>query len=195
MPPTTGAATSSKKRKSDATTPAAAKKAKLAAVAHAETVESILSDEKNFELPESPTATRKMILGLAQYARTLEEEVDATKPKVLTRAELEAAAEKLANAVRSGIRKQLTWKPSAKTGSARWTYDGVCPDPNVFGAMLNLDGPPKFKATKMAPDEFQELIGDLDVSIRYDVLRLKSDVNIQWKPDQGTFKFSGSYGK
>jgi hypothetical protein len=43
----------------------------------------------------------------------------------------------------------------------------VCPDPEVFGAMLNLDGPPKFKATKMAADDFQEIIGNLRVSIRY----------------------------
>ena len=83
--------------------------------------------------------------------------------------------------------------------------------------MLNLGGPPKFKASKMAADVFQDLIGDLRVSIRYvffrrylslflvddlwfngkryDRLHLTSDVNIQWKPDQGTFKFSGSYGK
>ena len=33
--------------------------------------------------------------------------------------------------------------------------------------MLNLGGPPKFKATKMGADEFQNLIGDLHVSIRY----------------------------
>ena len=110
MAPTTTATTATKKRKADATgtTSAASKKAKLAAAVHAETVESILSDEKNFELPDSPSATRKLVLGLAQYARTLEEEVDASKPKVLTRAELEAAAKKLANAVKSGIRKQLT---------------------------------------------------------------------------------------
>jgi len=188
--------TATKKRKADASnTSAAAKKAKLAAAAHAETVETILSDEKNFEVPDSPSATRKLVLGLAQYARSLEEEVDATKPKALTPAELEAAAKKLANAVKSGIRKQFTWKPSAKTGSARWLYDGVCPDPEVFGAMLNLDGPPKFKSSKMTADNFEELIGDLQVSIRYDTLHPTSDVNIQWKPDQGTFKFSGSYGK
>jgi hypothetical protein len=109
MPPATSAATATKKRKGDATiTPAAAKKAKLAAAAHAEIVENILSDEKNFDLPDSTSATRKMILGLAQYARTLEEEVVASKPKALSQAELEAAAEKLANAVKSGIRKQLT---------------------------------------------------------------------------------------
>ena len=46
-------------------------------------------------------------------------------------------------------------------------YDGVCPDPEVFGVLLNLGGPPKFKTTKMAVDDFQNLIGDLHVSIRY----------------------------
>jgi hypothetical protein len=54
MSSTTAAATATKKRKGDATnTPAAAKKVKLAAVAHAETVQSILSNKKNFELPQS----------------------------------------------------------------------------------------------------------------------------------------------
>jgi len=114
MPSTTAVATATKKRKTDATSSAATKKAKLVAAAHAETVESILSDAKNFELPYSPAMTRKMIVELAQYARSLEAEVAATKPKVLSPAELEAAAEKLANAARSGIRKQLTvsflWK-------------------------------------------------------------------------------------
>jgi hypothetical protein len=33
--------------------------------------------------------------------------------------------------------------------------------------MLNLDGPPKFKTKKMAADDFEDLIGDLHVSIRY----------------------------
>ena len=42
-----------------------------AVVAYAETIESILSDEDFFELSDSPTVTRKMIPGLAQYARTL----------------------------------------------------------------------------------------------------------------------------
>ena len=104
-------------------------------------------------------------------------------------------------------------------GENWWTYDGVCPNLEVFGVMLNFGGLPKFKfkVTKMAPDDFQDLIGSLGVSIWYvvsdvdtyfcsrwwlsvqwkiyDVLRLTSDVNIQWKLDQGTFKFSGFYGK
>ena len=42
--------------------------------------------EEVHDLPDFPSVTRKMILGLAQYARTLEEdsepEVDATKPRL-----------------------------------------------------------------------------------------------------------------
>ena len=54
-------------------------------------------------------------------------------------------------------------------GENWWTYDGVCPNLEVYGVMLNLGGLPKFKskATKMAPDDFQDLIGSLGVSIRY----------------------------
>jgi hypothetical protein len=37
----------------------------------------------------------------------------------------------------------------------------------VFGALLGLDGPPKFKSKKMPKDEFASLIGDLKVSVRY----------------------------
>lgn len=92
-------------------------------------------------------------------------------------------------------------------------YDGVCNDAEVMGKLLGLDGPPTFKTTKMAKEKFEDLIGDLDVGIRYcdtthfpcstysilcfsyDTLRLTSDVNIHWKPTDGTFKFSGTYGK
>jgi hypothetical protein len=36
----------------------------------------------------------------------------------------------------------------------------------VFGALLGLDGPPKFKAKKLSKEEFIDLIGDLGVSVR-----------------------------
>ncbi|CAA7258576.1 unnamed protein product [Cyclocybe aegerita] len=185
--------TVTKKRKSDSTAASAAKKAKLDA--RVQVVTSILSDATGFELPAGDASTRALILQLVQYARDLEQEVAALKPKAKSPQELAAAADKLANAARSGIRKQLTWKPTAKSGTARWLYDGVCNDPEVFGAMLNLGGPPTFKAKKMPKEEFENLIGDLDVAIRYDTLRINSDVNISWKPADGTFKFSGTYGK
>ena len=58
------------------------------------------------------------------------------------------------------------WKASCKTGSAKWVYDGVCSDANVFAALLGLDGPPTFKTKKMPNDEFVDMIGDLTVSVR-----------------------------
>ncbi|RDB19942.1 hypothetical protein Hypma_012854 [Hypsizygus marmoreus] len=186
---------SSTKRKSDASTSASAKKARLANAAAAETVRSILADTANFSVPEGEAGMRKALVELAQYTRSLEKEVLASKPKEKSSEEIDAAAEKVRAAARSGIRKQMTWKPSCKTGSARWTYDGVCADAAVFGAFLGLDGPPTFKTKKMPKNEFEDLIGDLHVSIRYDTLSLSSDVNIHWKPAEGTFKCSGSYGK
>ncbi|KAF8601425.1 hypothetical protein BDV93DRAFT_445902, partial [Ceratobasidium sp. AG-I] len=80
-------------------------------------------------------------------------------------------------------------------GSAKFAFDGVCADPRVFGAMLGLDGPPTFKAKKFTATEFQELVGDIDKSIRYDTLRPTSDINVRWNPQTGEFKVSGSYGK
>ncbi|KAF8076719.1 hypothetical protein FPV67DRAFT_1406546 [Lyophyllum atratum] len=184
------------KRKSGASTSASAKKARLAHAAAADSVRDILADTANFPVPEGEDEIRRSLLELAVYARSLEEQIEASKPKEMSPQQLNAAAEKLRAAARSGIRKQMTWKPSCKTGSARWTYDGVCADPAVFGAFLGLDGPPTFKTKKMPKDEFEDLMGDLEVSIRYDTLKITStDVNIHWKAAEGTFKCSGSYGK
>ncbi|KAF5388430.1 hypothetical protein D9615_000671 [Tricholomella constricta] len=186
----------STKRKSDASTSASAKKARPALDAAADSVRSILTDPTDFPVPQSEDAVRRLFLTLAQYARSLEEQVEASKPKERSTQELNAAAVKLRAAARSGIRKQMTWKPSCKTGTAKWAYDGVCADPAVFGAFLGLDGPPTFKTKKIPRDEFVNLIGDLSVAIRYDTLRVTSnDVNIRWNATDGTFKCSGSYGK
>jgi len=108
--------------------------------------------------------------------------------------ELDQAAQKLAKAAVSGIKKQMNWRPSCKTGTAKFNYDGVCADPAVFGHMLALGGPPTFKMKKFPIEEFENLIGDLDSSARYSTLHVKSDVNVRWNPETGEFKFSGTYG-
>ena len=51
-------------------------------------------------------------------------------------------------------------------GRAKYSYDGLCTDPRVFGEMLGLDGPPSFKAKKFSPEEFENLVGDIDASAR-----------------------------
>ena len=59
------------------------------------------------------------------------------------------------------------WKPSCKTKSAKWVYDGVCPDPDVFGALFGLDGPPNFKQKKYTVEEFEKHMGRITASVRY----------------------------
>lgn len=100
--------TVTKKRKNAASTSAASKRVKLVAASQAQAVETILSDPTDFQIPDDSNVIRATILELAEYARSLEEQVDAMKPKAKSPKELEAAAAKLANAARSGIRKQLT---------------------------------------------------------------------------------------
>ncbi|KAL0950181.1 hypothetical protein HGRIS_010174 [Hohenbuehelia grisea] len=192
MAPATG-----QKRKSDASSSAAAKKARAQKDEEtAQLVERILSDTENFHMPEDTDAARDYITQLARYARGLEDTIAASKPKEKSPQEVAAAAEKLRNAAASGIKKQMTWKTTCKTGSAKWMYDGVCSDPAVFGAMLGLDGPPKFKTKKMTVTEFQDAMGYITASVRYDDLSISgATVNVHWKPDEGTFKLSGTYGK
>ena len=175
--------TTTKKRKSGTTSTAASKKAKLSIDAQANTVDKILSDATNYEIPDDDGEIRDTIVKLAQYARSLEEEISALKPKEMSPQQLEAAAVKIASAACSGIKKQMSvshisyhsfailkacqWKPSCKTGGAKWVYDGVCQDPKVFGTMMGLDGPVTFKTKKFSTADFEDLIGNCTGSARF----------------------------
>jgi len=97
------ATTATKKRKSGTTSTAASKKAKLIIDAQADTVAKILSDATNYEIPDDDAEIRDTIVKLAQYARSLEEEISASKPKEMSPQQLEAAAVKIASAACSGI--------------------------------------------------------------------------------------------
>ncbi|TFY55978.1 hypothetical protein EVJ58_g7911 [Rhodofomes roseus] len=191
MPPkrksTDGAAGSSKKARS------AVDHAPAAALASA-----VLASPATYPIPEDDADVRALLVQLAQYAKYLEGQVDAgtnasgsggvVSVRQKTQEELEDAAEKVRKAAQSGIKKQMKWRPSCKSNSAKWTYDGICPDPAVFGVLMGLDGPPKFKQKKFTKDEFQDLIG------RYNTLYITGDhVNVRWS-DTGEFKFSGTYG-
>ena len=59
----------------------------------------------------------------------------------------------------------MQWKPTCKEGRAKWSYDGLCGDPEVFAVLLNLREPMKSKTRKMPKDEFEQCFGDLDVSV------------------------------
>ncbi|KLO07904.1 hypothetical protein SCHPADRAFT_1001300 [Schizopora paradoxa] len=204
MPTAVASTAKSTKRKSDASTADSSKKRKSSSESHAAAkalVKIILANPESYEPPANDSeALRVTFVELAEYARSLEGQVaqSASNGKAAatkTPEQICAEAERLANTVNSGIKKQMSWKPSCKTGSAKFSFDGFCPDPNVFGALFNLEGPPKFKAKKFPKDEIQEYIGDVVGSVRYDYLYITSDVNVRWNPDTGEFKFSGSYGK
>ncbi|PPR00140.1 hypothetical protein CVT24_008942 [Panaeolus cyanescens] len=169
-----------KKRKSTGSANEANKRARLVEDG-AEKVKQILADASSSE----------ELLGLAQYARLLEEEVASLKPKPKSASDTAEEAGKLRASVRSGIVKQMAWKPSCKTGGARWVYDGICNDPAVFGAMLGLGGPPTFKMKKFSEADLN--LGSLTSSIRYGYLSQRGEITVRW-PGDGTFKLSGTYG-
>lgn len=58
------------------------------------------------------------------------------------------------------------WKPTCKTGSAKWAYDGVCSDPLIFGTLLGLGDPPNFKTRRVPVEEFDDLLGGIEGSVR-----------------------------
>jgi len=187
--------TTSNKRKLDGPSAASKKKARSSAPskdAHAaarELAASINASPETFDLPDDDDDVRRALVSLAAYAKTLE-------PAEKSSSQIATEVDRLRRTAVSGIKKQMTWKPSCKTGSAKWTYDGICPDPVVFGALFKLDDKPTWKMKKYTADEFENFLGDsLQTSVRYDYLGLKSDVNVRWNESAGEFKFSGSYGK
>ncbi|KAG6373778.1 hypothetical protein JVT61DRAFT_5921 [Boletus reticuloceps] len=163
-------------------------------------VKAILAKPDTYPILDDDDDVRRKLVKLAQYARDLEEDLQSASqagpaPKTMTPEQLASAVEKLRKAAKSGITKQMGWKPSCKTGSAKWVYDGVCTNPVVFGTLLELGGPPSFKMHKMDVDEFNNLLGQIQASVRHDHLYITgSHVNIRWS-DSGEFKFSGTYGK
>jgi hypothetical protein len=106
----------STKRKSDAST-AASKKARTSAHAPVKAlVTTILANINTYPISNNESETRDTIVHLAQYTRSLEEELAGgggrgagpSKPTLKTMEQLEEAAQKIEKAARSGIRKQMT---------------------------------------------------------------------------------------
>lgn len=60
----------------------------------------------------------------------------------------------------------VQWKPSCKQGSAKFSYDGVCPDPEVFGVAIGPGKAPTWKMKKINKDELQDALGSLQASVR-----------------------------
>lgn len=71
-------------------------------------MQKILASPSDFELPATDDATREKLIEISKYARSLEEQIASLKPKEKSPAELKAAANKIAAAANSGIKKQCT---------------------------------------------------------------------------------------
>ncbi|KAH8118781.1 hypothetical protein DFH11DRAFT_1502574 [Phellopilus nigrolimitatus] len=196
----------SNKRKSDAgATASSSKKTKTDDAAYASAkdhVKSILADPESFDIESDEANVRRVFVELAEYASSLEADVkslvqESTKPSppAKTPEKIESEADRLGNTIVSGIKKQMSWKPSCKTNSSKFVFDGFCPDPLVFGKVLGLDGPPKFKQKKIPRQEFEDFVGSIEGSARYNTLYISSsEVNVRYNADTGEFKVSGSYG-
>ncbi|KAJ3910369.1 hypothetical protein F5879DRAFT_487962 [Lentinula edodes] len=171
---------------------------------YSELASSVLANGANFYTKsENQDAASDAAVTLAGYTKQLEVAlgealkssggIPAAEPK--TGVELTAAAGKIRKAAVSGIKKQMSWKPSCKTNSSKWSYDGLCADRHVFATVLRLDGPITWKMKKFTKDEFENALGNITASVRYDTLRITSDINVRYNSESGEFKFSGSYGR
>ncbi|KAG8783123.1 hypothetical protein FRC12_020077 [Ceratobasidium sp. 428] len=205
-PPTSPIPTS-KKRKAPTSTTTKAKRTKKTqpladpfANAKAE-IHNALASPNSFDVPTDEVGVRSLVLSIAEYAKGLEGSVavagssgQAVGPPPKTAEQIKTEAERVRASVNRGITKLMSWKPTCKQGRASFVFDGVCPDPRVFGAMLGLDGPPTFKARKYSVSDFCDIVGDIRASARYSYLYLRSDVNVRWNAETGEFKMSGKYG-
>ncbi|EGG02887.1 uncharacterized protein MELLADRAFT_90484 [Melampsora larici-populina 98AG31] len=183
--------TTATKRKSTGSSTAPRKKAavKDPHASARDLVASINESPLTFTSPEGDDEVRKTFVAIAAYTKSLE-------PVRKSASDIEDAKERLNRTIVGGIKKLMTWKPSCKTGSAKFSHDGICTDPMVFGALLGLDDKPNWKMKKYTINEIENILGEhISKEIRYDCLYLTSDVNVRWNEATGEFKFTGSYGK
>ncbi|KAJ3062548.1 hypothetical protein HK102_008730, partial [Quaeritorhiza haematococci] len=143
------------------------------------------------------------IRSLQQYAINLETQKTAPAPAAAapvapaapprkTPEQIQTEVARLRSIALKQIKAQFKWKPSCKTGGAKWSYQGICDDPVVFAAMVGEEttkgGSLKWKRKKITNERFEELFGSASVGIRYGCLNLtKENVNIGWAADSGEF--------
>jgi hypothetical protein len=192
IPPAEPTSTRTKRRSTAGTS--ASKRAKTQVDPFADTkstIQTILASPESFSLPSGDVEYRNLVVSIAQYAKSLEGSVAVAggsnakaAPPPKTPEQVSAEASRITNQINRGISKlmavsvfcceqhvlswtPLQWKPSCKTGSAKYAFDGVCTDPRVFGKVLGLDMPPNFKTKKYTKEEFEVLVGSISKSVRW----------------------------
>ncbi|KAL8846952.1 MAG: hypothetical protein Q9221_007994 [Calogaya cf. arnoldii] len=114
----------------------------------------------------------------------------------LSEEEIQRKASKARDMMQKGIKSQMKWKPSCKTGGARFSYSGVVASTEVFLKLFRLGSDWKKKQLQFDPTEFQDTTGtDISASIRYGHLNITGkNVTVRWDPKDLTFTVTGSYG-
>jgi hypothetical protein len=109
--------------------------------------------------------------------------------------QVEAKVEQFRKLAYQGIKAQITWRPSCKSGTARFVYACMC-DEATFRAFLNLQPKDKTKGYKYDVGAFQEdiLRNVLMVRIRYGYLSLNGDVRVSYNKNLSEMKITGSFG-
>uniref|UniRef100_A0A7S0N1F1 Uncharacterized protein n=1 Tax=Pyramimonas obovata TaxID=1411642 RepID=A0A7S0N1F1_9CHLO len=127
----------------------------------------------------------------AAHASGLQPAAPKAAPVVNT-PNLEVHAEKILSNMRKNIKAQLKWKPSCKTGSARWSYTTIVPE-DVLKHILKIPANKPAKGCKLPVSDFTKLVGDCSASIRYGCLYITGlHVNLRYSDSELTA--SGSYG-
>ncbi|KAG9123660.1 hypothetical protein FRC07_014367, partial [Ceratobasidium sp. 392] len=167
-------------------------------------IQKALAAPNSFTAPRDEDEFRAWLLSVSEYAKSLEGSVAVAEssgqlgPPPKTTEQLATEAARIADAVNKGLSRQMPteqWRSTCTEGRAKYEYDGVCPDPRVFGAMLKLDGPPQWGKKKYAVEEFEACIGKVESPVQYATLVLTSDISLEWKEETGQFKLKGKYGK
>lgn len=96
----------------------------------------------------------------------------------------------------AGIKKQMKWQPSCKTGKTKWSYAGMVPHEDVFYKLFGFEKPKKaWKVKKMTTGEFAERFPGVRVEVRYSRLAVTGEeVRVNWDAEEKTFKVAGTYG-
>ncbi|KAI4725386.1 hypothetical protein E4T49_06855 [Aureobasidium sp. EXF-10728] len=140
---------------------------------------------------------------LAKHAFNLQNQLSALQQggsgssgEVWTEEKIAQRAKKTRDVCAAEIKKQMKWQPSCKKGSTKWSYTGIVPHEDVFYKLFGFEKPKKpWKQKAIDMVDFEQRIGDISASIRYNTLNLTGDsVKVHWDQDEKTFKLTGTYG-
>lgn len=179
--------------------------------------------------PKKTTYTASELAALSRgdlvaYALSLQNQLriksnTASSSTELTPQEVAASVNHLATMMERQIRKSMTWKPSCKTGTAKFSQDFIVASEQVFKELFKpvaKQGDKGWKMKKFSLRDFevrvtllnsfhppetsakssQRVVGqEIRASSRYCELVPTSDITVRWDAANRAMKCSGKYGK